>query len=212
MLQQHFGAATVGGNAITDISIDGNTLTPAKNTIFVITGFDQFITEMKTFTSTIISNGIQYQGYDNNSVFLAGGVVRLFGNIQSALYTKLEDDTLLVLKDETQDPVINTYLTMSEVDVKLTNVVTINTTQSVTGTKTFNANVCAIGFVKVSKNETPVLQQVVEDDRAVATYIFSPNHTIDKGGYVMITHSTGLINCKSTSNTYIQCVSATWVK
>ncbi|KAA6354849.1 MAG: hypothetical protein EZS28_049625, partial [Streblomastix strix] len=29
------GAATGGGNAITDISIDGNTLTPAKNTSFV---------------------------------------------------------------------------------------------------------------------------------------------------------------------------------
>ncbi|KAA6375859.1 MAG: hypothetical protein EZS28_028612, partial [Streblomastix strix] len=67
------GAATGNGNAITDISIDGNTLTPAKNETFVTTGFDQSITGMKTFTSTIISNGIQYSGYDNSSVFLAGG-------------------------------------------------------------------------------------------------------------------------------------------
>ncbi|KAA6372775.1 MAG: hypothetical protein EZS28_031696, partial [Streblomastix strix] len=32
------GAATGNGNAITDISIDGNTITPAKNTTFVTTG------------------------------------------------------------------------------------------------------------------------------------------------------------------------------
>ncbi|KAA6401443.1 MAG: hypothetical protein EZS28_003041 [Streblomastix strix] len=35
------GAATGGGNAITDISIDGNVLTPAKNKNFVDTDYDQ---------------------------------------------------------------------------------------------------------------------------------------------------------------------------
>ncbi|KAA6378212.1 MAG: hypothetical protein EZS28_026261 [Streblomastix strix] len=97
------GAATGGGNAITDISIVGNTLTSAKNTTFVTTGFDQSITGMKTFTSTIISNGIQYSGYDNSSVFLAGGGVRSIADIQSVSYTKSEDDALLLLKaDKTQ--------------------------------------------------------------------------------------------------------------
>ncbi|KAA6381742.1 MAG: hypothetical protein EZS28_022730 [Streblomastix strix] len=97
------GAATGSGNAITDISIYGNALTPAKNTTFVTTGFDQSIIGMKTFTSTIISNGIQYLGYHNSSVFLAGGGVRSIADIQSASYTKSEDDALLLLKaDKTE--------------------------------------------------------------------------------------------------------------
>ncbi|KAA6378485.1 MAG: hypothetical protein EZS28_025987, partial [Streblomastix strix] len=97
------GTATGSSNAITDISIDGNVLTPAKNTTFVTTGFDQSITGMKTFTNTIISNGIQYSGYDNSSVFLAGGGVRSFADIQSVSYTKSEDDALLLLKaDKTE--------------------------------------------------------------------------------------------------------------
>ncbi|KAA6384954.1 MAG: hypothetical protein EZS28_019518 [Streblomastix strix] len=84
------GTATGNGNVITDISIDGNTLTPAKNATFVTTEFDQSIIGMKTFTSTIISNGIQYSGYDNTSVFLAGGGVKAISDIQSASYSKSE--------------------------------------------------------------------------------------------------------------------------
>ncbi|KAA6372300.1 MAG: hypothetical protein EZS28_032174 [Streblomastix strix] len=122
---------------------------------------------------------------------------------------------------------------MSEVDAKLTNVVTSNTTQQITGAKTFNTNVSATGFVKAGQDDTSVLLAgsgdrllssfgriedltssafSIQDDVAVITYIPFPNHTIDNGGYVSITHSTGLITCKSTTNTYIQCASATWVK
>ncbi|KAA6355618.1 MAG: hypothetical protein EZS28_048855, partial [Streblomastix strix] len=135
--------------------------------------------------------------------------------------------------DETQDPVANTYLTQSEVDAKLTNVVITNTTQSITGVKTFTSNVSATGFAKTGKDDTSVLLAgggdrllssfggiedltssafSIQDDVAVATYISFPNHTVDKGGYIIITHSNGLIACKSTTNTYIQCASATWVK
>ncbi|KAA6357792.1 MAG: hypothetical protein EZS28_046681, partial [Streblomastix strix] len=58
---------------------------------------------MKTFTSTIISNEIQYYGYGNISVFLANGGVMSIADIQSASYTKSENDTLLLLKaDKTQ--------------------------------------------------------------------------------------------------------------
>ncbi|KAA6386721.1 MAG: hypothetical protein EZS28_017751 [Streblomastix strix] len=92
------GAATRNGNGKTDISIDGNTLISAKNTTFVITGNDQSITGMETFTYTIIFNGIQYTGYDNNSVFLAGGGDRSSEDIYSASYSKSEDDALLLLK------------------------------------------------------------------------------------------------------------------
>ncbi|KAA6352746.1 MAG: hypothetical protein EZS28_051726, partial [Streblomastix strix] len=53
---------------------------------------------------------------------------------------------------------------------------------------------------------------LVQDDVAVCTYIPFPNHTVDKGGYVIITHSNGLIACKSTTNTYIQTATATWFK
>jgi hypothetical protein len=78
-------AATGSGNAITDISIDTNTLVSAKNTTFVTTGFDQSITGMKTFTSTIISNGIQYSGYDSSSVFLARGRARAISYINVSI-------------------------------------------------------------------------------------------------------------------------------
>ncbi|KAA6385890.1 MAG: hypothetical protein EZS28_018581 [Streblomastix strix] len=77
------GAAIGSGNVIIDISIDRNTITSAKNTKFVKTEFDQSITEIKTFTSTIIFNGIQYSGYDNNSVFLAGCGDRMFSEFSS---------------------------------------------------------------------------------------------------------------------------------
>ncbi|KAA6317181.1 MAG: hypothetical protein EZS28_055139, partial [Streblomastix strix] len=102
------GTATGNGNAITDISIDSNTLTSAKNATFVTTGFDQSITGMKTFTNTIISNGIQYSGYDNTSVFLAGGGVRAISDIVSTVdltdyYNKTKTDELLGDKANSAD-------------------------------------------------------------------------------------------------------------
>ncbi|KAA6370566.1 MAG: hypothetical protein EZS28_033907 [Streblomastix strix] len=60
-------------------------------------------------------------------------------------------------QDETQDPVTNTYLTMSEVDAKLTNYVNTAKNQSINGTKIFSANVNATGFVKKGKDDTSVL-------------------------------------------------------
>ncbi|KAA6376668.1 MAG: hypothetical protein EZS28_027801, partial [Streblomastix strix] len=135
--------------------------------------------------------------------------------------------------DETQDPVQNTYLTQSEFDAKLTNCVNITNNQTINGTNTFNSNVNATRFVKSGKDDTSVLLAGgedrllssfggiedltssafnIQDDVAAITYIPFPNHTVDKGGYVSITHSTGLITCKSTTNTYIQCASATSVK
>ncbi|KAA6369125.1 MAG: hypothetical protein EZS28_035348, partial [Streblomastix strix] len=75
------GTATGGCNAITDISIDGNTLKQAKNIAFVTTRNYQSITGMKTFTNTTISIDIQYQGRDNNSVFLADGGVKTISDI-----------------------------------------------------------------------------------------------------------------------------------
>ncbi|KAA6373420.1 MAG: hypothetical protein EZS28_031054 [Streblomastix strix] len=61
------GAATGGGNAITDLSFDGNTQIPAKITI-----------------NTIINSvGIMVQNYDNNSVVCAGGDVKLIQDINA---------------------------------------------------------------------------------------------------------------------------------
>ncbi|KAA6373709.1 MAG: hypothetical protein EZS28_030762, partial [Streblomastix strix] len=174
--------------------------------------------------------------------------------------------------DETQDPVANTYLTMSEVDSKLTNYVNTTNNQEINGIKTFNSNIYAAGFAKTGKDDTSVLlagggdrllssfggiedltlsafsgmndaviqyilirignlyifsllaaggnynmgtfntDYLVQDDVAVATYIPFPNLTVDKGGYVIITLTNGLKACKSTTNTYIQCASATWFK
>ncbi|KAA6355234.1 MAG: hypothetical protein EZS28_049239, partial [Streblomastix strix] len=62
-----------GGNAIIDIQIDGNILTPAKNKNIVDTDYDQCISGQKTFNTTIHSVGIMVQSYDNSSVVCAGG-------------------------------------------------------------------------------------------------------------------------------------------
>ncbi|KAA6358609.1 MAG: hypothetical protein EZS28_045863, partial [Streblomastix strix] len=76
---------------------------------------------------------------------------------QTFSQTEANNKFVRLEEDETQDPVANTYLTMSEVDAKLTNVVTTNTTQSITGAKTFNSNVSATRFVKTGKDDTSVL-------------------------------------------------------
>ncbi|KAA6389489.1 MAG: hypothetical protein EZS28_014986 [Streblomastix strix] len=106
------GAATRSGNAITDISIDGNSITPAKNISFVTTEFDQSITGVKTFTSSIISNSIQYSIYDNSSEFLASDGVRAISDINASvdlsnyynktqIYSQTETDNLLNNKANT---------------------------------------------------------------------------------------------------------------
>ncbi|KAA6384174.1 MAG: hypothetical protein EZS28_020300 [Streblomastix strix] len=139
--------------------------------------------------------------------------VRLEGSLQQKITGKLKYVSSFDYQDDTQDYVVNIYLTLSEIDAKLTNVVTTNTTQSITGAKTLNANVSAHGFVKAGKDDFSVLQAregdrqlssfgriedlpssafSVQDDVAVATYIPLPNSTVDQGGYVMITHSTGI--------------------
>ncbi|KAA6394709.1 MAG: hypothetical protein EZS28_009763 [Streblomastix strix] len=53
--------------------------------MFVTTENDQSITWMKTFTSTIISSGVQYSGNDNNSVFLADGGVKAIQDINASV-------------------------------------------------------------------------------------------------------------------------------
>ncbi|KAA6353007.1 MAG: hypothetical protein EZS28_051466, partial [Streblomastix strix] len=81
-------------------------------------------------------------------------------------------------------------------------------------TKAFNSNVNAAGFAKTGKDDTSVLLAgggdrllssfrgiedltssafSVQDDVAVITYISFSNNTVNKGGYVTITHSTGPI-------------------
>ncbi|KAA6374894.1 MAG: hypothetical protein EZS28_029580 [Streblomastix strix] len=108
------GTTTGNGNAITDLQITGNIITPAKNMTFVNTDYDQNISGTKLFTSTIHSYGINYQGYDNSSVFLAEGGVRSIADIQSNSYSKSEDDALLLAKaDKT------TTYTKTETDTKL---------------------------------------------------------------------------------------------
>ncbi|KAA6404294.1 MAG: hypothetical protein EZS28_000180 [Streblomastix strix] len=111
------GEATGSGNAITDLQIDGNILTPAKNKNFIDLEYNQTITGQKTFTTTIHSVGITYLDYDNSNVILAGGGVRAIADIQGASYTKAQDDALLLLKaDKTQ--LIDSY-SKTETDTKL---------------------------------------------------------------------------------------------
>ncbi|KAA6384861.1 MAG: hypothetical protein EZS28_019608, partial [Streblomastix strix] len=107
------------------------------------TDLSNYYTKAQTFSQT-----------ESNNKF-----VRLEGSIQQTLTGTLKYVSPFGgTYDETQDPVENTYLTQSEVDAKLTNVVTTNTTQSITGAaKTFNSNVNATGFAKTGKDDTSVL-------------------------------------------------------
>ncbi|KAA6353644.1 MAG: hypothetical protein EZS28_050829, partial [Streblomastix strix] len=92
------GAATGGSNAITDISIDGNVLAPAKNKKIFDTDYDQSIYGQNTFNTTIYSVGILIQTYNNSSVVCTRGGIRSIADIQSASYSKSKDDALLILK------------------------------------------------------------------------------------------------------------------
>ncbi|KAA6372453.1 MAG: hypothetical protein EZS28_032022 [Streblomastix strix] len=105
------------------------------------TDLSNYYTKTQTFSQTEANNKF----------------VRLEGSVQQTITGKLKYVSPFEYQVETQDPVANTYLTMSEVDAKLTNVVTTNTTQSITGAKTFNANISASGFAKTGRNDTSVL-------------------------------------------------------
>ncbi|KAA6384119.1 MAG: hypothetical protein EZS28_020354 [Streblomastix strix] len=231
------GLSTVTGSSFVKSGADDTVVLfgaggtkPISEFAGALTDLSNYYTKTQTYSQTEANNKF----------------VRFEGSIQKTITGKLNYVSPFDYQDETQDPVANTYLTMSEVDDKLTNIVTTNTIQSITGAKTFNANVSATGFVKADKDDTSVLlagggdrllssfgeiedlsssafstyggnynagtfnpDYLVIDDTAVATFIPFPNNTIDKGGCVMITHSTGLITLKSNTNTYIQCVSAT---
>ncbi|KAA6356578.1 MAG: hypothetical protein EZS28_047895, partial [Streblomastix strix] len=103
------GTATGGDNAITDLSFDGNTIIPAKNSSFITTNYCETITVQKMFNTNIHSVGIMVQTYDYNSVVCADGaysqieadalfVDKLNVCEQIVAYTNGEDDALLLLK------------------------------------------------------------------------------------------------------------------
>ncbi|KAA6388984.1 MAG: hypothetical protein EZS28_015487 [Streblomastix strix] len=84
--------------------------------------------------------------------------IRLDGSIQQTITGRLKYVSPFgQTYDETQDPVANTHLTISEVDSKLTNYVNTTNNQIIYGTKTFNSNVNAAGFAKSSKDDTSIL-------------------------------------------------------
>ncbi|KAA6360889.1 MAG: hypothetical protein EZS28_043584, partial [Streblomastix strix] len=105
------------------------------------TDLSNYYTKTQTFSQTEANNKF----------------VRLEGSIQQTITGILKYVSPFDYSDETQDPVANTYLTMSEVDAKLTNVVTTNTTQSITGAKSFYENINAAGFAKTGKDDTSVI-------------------------------------------------------
>ncbi|KAA6344581.1 MAG: hypothetical protein EZS28_052229 [Streblomastix strix] len=88
------GAASGRGNAITDLTITRNILTPAKNKNFVDIEYEQAITGQKTIIVTIHSHCITYLNYDNSSEILDSRGVRSIVDIQSASFTKAQDDAL----------------------------------------------------------------------------------------------------------------------
>ncbi|KAA6395139.1 MAG: hypothetical protein EZS28_009335 [Streblomastix strix] len=184
---------------------------------YMTLGISQTINANKTFNnacrfvssidemSTVTGSSFVKSGADDTVVLLGAGGTKPISEFAGRLkYVSPFGGTY----DETQDPVENTYMTQSEVDAKLTNVVTANTTQSITGAKTFFSNVSATGFVKTGKDDTSVLltrggDRLIssfggiedltssafnfQDDVAVATYISFPNHTVYKGVQIQMT-------------------------
>ncbi|KAA6390160.1 MAG: hypothetical protein EZS28_014313 [Streblomastix strix] len=146
-------------------SIDG--MSTVTGSSFVKSGVDETVVLLRaggtkplsefTGTPTDLSNYYTktqiYSQTEANNKF-----VRLEGSIQQTTIGRLRYVSPFgETYDETQDPVENTYFIQSEVDAKLTNVVTTNTTQSINGTKTFMSNVSATGFAKTGKDDTSVL-------------------------------------------------------
>ncbi|KAA6371547.1 MAG: hypothetical protein EZS28_032927, partial [Streblomastix strix] len=105
------------------------------------TDLSNYYTKTQTFSQTEANNKF----------------VRLEGSIQQTITGRLKYVSPFDYQDEIQDPAANIYLTMSEVDAKLTNYVNTTNNQSINGTRTFNANVNAIGFAKTDKDDTSVL-------------------------------------------------------
>ncbi|KAA6390649.1 MAG: hypothetical protein EZS28_013821 [Streblomastix strix] len=103
------GTATGGGNAITDLSFDANTLIPAKYNTFITSNYDETIAVQKTFYTTIQSVRIMVQNYDNNSVVCVDGGVKAKQDInesvdlsnyynKSQIYLQIETNQKLNLK------------------------------------------------------------------------------------------------------------------
>ncbi|KAA6392938.1 MAG: hypothetical protein EZS28_011536 [Streblomastix strix] len=108
-------------------------------------------------TSTDLSNYFTktqtYSKTETNNEY-----VRLGGSIQQTITGRLKYvNTFGETYNETWDQVAKTYLTQTEVDAKLTNYVNTVNNQEINGTKTFNANINATGFVKIGKDDTSVL-------------------------------------------------------
>ncbi|KAA6387253.1 MAG: hypothetical protein EZS28_017221 [Streblomastix strix] len=162
------GTATIGDNAITNLSFSGNTLIPAKNSSFITTNQDETTTDQKTFKTIILSVGIMDQNYDNNSVVCADISVKIIQDI-NAKY-----DALLLLKVNQSITFTKTeidYL-ISQVDVgdvDLSGYMTLSTAQTIITNKTFNCScrfassidgmstVTVSSFIKSRADDTVVL-------------------------------------------------------
>ncbi|KAA6372841.1 MAG: hypothetical protein EZS28_031631, partial [Streblomastix strix] len=156
----------------------------AKLMNYVNTTNNQSINGTKTFNSNVSAAGFAKTGKDDTPVLLAGGGDRLLSS-----FGGIEDLTSSAFSG--MNGVVIQYKLIRIGNLYVFSLLANGGSYNV---RTFN----------------PDYQ--VQDDIAVITYIPFPNSTIDKGGYVSITHSTGLITCKQTSNTYIQCASAIQVK
>ncbi|KAA6372307.1 MAG: hypothetical protein EZS28_032166 [Streblomastix strix] len=145
---------------------------------------NQTIYGTKTFNSNVSAAGFSKTGKDDTSVLLAGGGNRLLSS-----FGGIEDFTSSAFSG----------MNGAVIYYKLIRIGSLYIFLLLANGGNYNMRIFNTDYL-------------VQDDVAVITYIPLPNNTVDKGGYVSITHSTGLITCKSTINTYIQCAYATWVK
>ncbi|KAA6387304.1 MAG: hypothetical protein EZS28_017171 [Streblomastix strix] len=140
---------------------------------YVTLGTSQTITTNKTsnnsckfvssidIISTITGSSFVKSSADNTIVlFGAGGIkpiLEFTTTIDDSNYVKKAQIYSRTETDNKYYFVANTYLTQSEVDLKLTNYENIVNNKSINGTKTFNANVNASGIIKTCKDDTSVI-------------------------------------------------------
>ncbi|KAA6397417.1 MAG: hypothetical protein EZS28_007057 [Streblomastix strix] len=160
---------------------DEDYLTRAETyNVFVSSYDNQTIYGIKIFNSNVNAARFAKTGKDDTSVLLVGGGVRLLSS-----FGGIVDLTLSAFSS----------MNGAVVQCKLIRIRNLHIFPLLAYGGNYNAG-------------TFNPEYLVQDDTAVATYIPFPNHTVDNGGYVMITHSIGLITLKSTTNIFIQRASA----
>ncbi|KAA6370126.1 MAG: hypothetical protein EZS28_034347 [Streblomastix strix] len=151
---------------------------------YVNTTSNQTINGTQTFNANVNATGFVKTGKDDTSVLLAGGGDRLLSSFG-------------IIEDLTSSAFSGMHEAAASYGLHRIGNLYIFSLLSIGG-------IYNVGTINPN--------YLVQNGTSTSTYIPFPNCTNDNGGYLLITHSTGSMNIRSTQNTQLQCASATWVK